>query len=405
MNRNIPNQPHHTPEPEKPHPGEVIDATDFALVGPGAHANPAHSSGSRDDLSPDETSYDSCFDDVNLLLSKSMQQPEPDPYLESAGAGIHPGDGTIPESGRDRAGRGTAPRTSEIFRAVATSGGVMTAGGPTRRHDSHDTSGEVNLPGLDITERRTGSSDSPASADRRADGAIPWGQITLLSYSSALTLGLIWMFWTGRIPRGADPPRAVEEAPAVDSARRPAGPNPSSPAPPLPPENIVQIGKSVWLDDLEVTPLSIEATPVELVRTIDPHKRRRQDRCLVLRLRLTNRSGDRSITPLDSTLVRERDLWPYDPYIIGSGGESIRLFPLAIDSEWSIHGQSFPELQPCDSAETLIAAEPGSADRLVDEMTWRVRLRIGAYRSDMLGVRFTRSDVRRPPFTPSDDDE
>ena len=49
--------------------------------------------------------------------------------------------------------------------------------------------------------------------------------------------------------------------------------------------------------------------------------------------------------------------------------------------------------KPGESVETLIASEPGAADRLTDEMTWRVRFRIGPYRTDVLGVRFTRSDV------------
>ncbi len=76
-----------------------------------------------------------------------------------------------------------------------------------------------------------------------------------------------------------------------------------------------------------------------------------------------------------------------------------------MDSEWSILGQGFPVLEPGDSAETFIAAEPGSADQLADEMTWRVRLRIGVYRSDMLGVRFTKDDVRRPRTTPWIDED
>ena len=45
-----------------------------------------------------------------------------------------------------------------------------------------------------------------------------------------------------------------------------------------------------------------------------------------------------------------------------------------------------------------MAAEPGSARNLADEMTWRVRLRIGVYRTDMLGVRFTKDEVRYPRY-------
>ena len=73
------------------------------------------------------------------------------------------------------------------------------------------------------------------------------------------------------------------------------------------------------------------------------------------------------------------------------------MFPLALDSEWSIVGQEFSTLEPGDTEETFVAAEPGSARNLADEMTWRVRLRIGVYRTDMLGVRFTKGEVRHPP--------
>jgi hypothetical protein len=406
MSRKIPNKPHPTPDPDHPLTGETAHLGGFAMVGPGGLSIPKSSSGSRDDLAQDEPNYDSCFDDLNQVLSQSMEQPDPDPFLESSAAGHGPGDGADPQSGRGRSGPRKAPRTSEIFRSIAASGGgAGTAGDSTATGDAPGTSGEVTLPGLDTTEQRSDSRHASAPTDRTQNGAIPWGQIALLSYSSVLTCALIWIFWTGRIPKAADPAPAEAEKPAVDFARRPAESDGSSPTPLIPAENVTRIGVPVRLGDLEVTPLAIEATPVELVRTIDLDRRRREDRCLVLRLRLANRSNDRAFTPLDRSLVRERDFRAYDPFIVGSRGETIRLFPLAIDSEWSIVGQDFPTLQPGETAETLIAAETGGADRLAEEMTWRVRLRIGVYRSDMLGVRFTRADVRHSPDVPRNDEE
>jgi hypothetical protein len=66
---------------------------------------------------------------------------------------------------------------------------------------------------------------------------------------------------------------------------------------------------------------------------------------------------------------------------------------LAVDSEWSIVGQKFTVLEPGKSVETLIASEPGAADRLTDLMTWHIRLRVAPYRTDVLGVRFNKNDV------------
>jgi hypothetical protein len=156
------------------------------------------------------------------------------------------------------------------------------------------------------------------------------------------------------------------------------------------------LGKPIRLGDLEVKPLLVEARSVDLIRTIDSKARRREADCLVLRLDLKNLSKDQTFPPLDRILVRERELRSFDPYIETSEGRSIRLFPLALDSEWSLLGQGFPVLKPGGSAQTFIAAEPGSANLVADEMTWRLRLRIGVYRSDMMGVKFTKAEVRRP---------
>ncbi len=229
---------------------------------------------------------------------------------------------------------------------------------------------------------------------------MPWSQILLLSYSSALTLALIWMFGTGRIPRPGSPESPASEKSAAESPLRPMENQADTSPPPLPAGNLTTIGKAHRLGDIEVTPLGINARPVELVRAISPARSRREHGCLVLRLRLTNRSSADTFTPIDLITVRERDLRTFDPYIATSSGPAIRLFPLAMTSEWSILGQRFPTLRPGESAETFIASEPGSVNHLADQMTWRVRLRTGVYRTDMLGVRFTRgrsATFRTPP--------
>ena len=68
-----------------------------------------------------------------------------------------------------------------------------------------------------------------------------------------------------------------------------------------------------------------------------------------------------------------------------------------MESEWSIEGQTFAALSPGETVETVIASESGVAERLTDEMTWRIRLRIGIYRTDVLGVRFHEYDVEKAP--------
>jgi hypothetical protein len=398
MSRKIPNKPHPTPDPERPHGAAWTDRGSVARSIHGAAGASEQHADQRTDPESAEPTHDSCFDDLDVVLSQSMEQPDPDPNLESEGERTCQEDGNDPEIGRSAGPRGKAPRTSEIFRSV-----VATGGDPRQPADSSpagvqdNVAGETEMPDLGVVERRTGSTDSDVAADRYHEGRIPWGQIVLLSYASILTLALIWLLGTGRIPGASAPEPPAAEKPAPEPALSPAQPDPDAEPPPLPPENVTTLGKLIRLGDLEVMPLSVEARPVELVHTIRSRARRREADCLVLRLRLTNRSKDQTYSPLDRNLVRERDIRAFDPFIATSDGQTIRLFPLAMDSEWSIRGQEFSSLRPGDWMETSVAAEPGSSNHLADEMTWRLRLRIGVYRSDMLGVKFSRAEVRHPP--------
>jgi hypothetical protein len=392
MSRKTADKPHPTPDPEKSH---ILGRSEWSgLAGgiPGFDDTTDRNPGDSGDPNSDGPNHDSCFDDLDVVLSESMQQPDPDPNLGTAEEGLQQQAGreAVPALSR----RGRTPTTSEIFRTVVAGGRD-----PSVSTGSSLTAGAERAPAEEIAVADVGLLDRPGESGRpetqHSEGSIPWGQILLLSYSSALTLALTWMLWTGRVPKAAvpaDPP----DPPPVGSARKPANAAPDAEAPPLPPENITTIGKALRLGDVEVTPMAVEAVPLELIGTVDPDRLRREDDCLILRLRLVNHSRDRSFTPVDRILVRDRDLRVFDPYITTSEGRRIRLFPLALDSEWSILGQSFPVLEPGESAETFIAAEPGSAAHPPDEMTWRVRLWTGVYRSDMLGVKFTRQDVQRP---------
>ncbi len=81
------------------------------------------------------------------------------------------------------------------------------------------------------------------------------------------------------------------------------------------------------------------------------------------------------------------------------------MYPLAVESEWSIRDQVFEELQPGESCEALLVSAPEVSDRLSPEMIWRIRLRTGIDQTETLGVRFRKDEsspvtvdlrVRRP---------
>jgi hypothetical protein len=408
MARNIVNKPHLTPNPDKSHtPAPSERGSDPAAVRrptPNPYAPPGHEADPGSDAADEEPTYDSCFDDLNVILSQSIQKPDPDPNLESpSGTAIRgPRDEAAPHVQQER---GRTPRTSEIFRTVVS----PTVGMPTLpQAGSHQETGpapESTMPDVVLDRERHIQDLASEEEDRLSDPQVTWSHVLLMSYSSAITLAMIWMLWTGRWTKDAAPSPADPEPAAPEPSSQALESAPVTPAPRIPAENLTALGKTIRIGDLEVTPLSVTAAPVQLRRSIQPDKGRREETSLILRMKLTNVSKEYAFAPLDQILVRERGVRPFDPYIETSEGTAIRLFPLAIDSEWSIVGQEFATLQPGDSEETFVVAEPGAAQKLADAMTWRVRLRTGVYRLDMLGVQFRKDDVGRPRVVGSAGDE
>jgi hypothetical protein len=321
MTREIANKPHPTPNPDGPHAAGSIRGT---TGGSGEALRPT------DDFPIGESNYDSCVDDLNLILSQPVTEPDP------------------------------------ALRSKASS---------------------------DVVPPTTGSSSTD---DHFADGRLYWTLIGLMSYSSAVTLALTWVLWTGRGFHPTEAPVAAADRPAGESPPKMVDSRPAAELAPLPGGNLARLGETVRIGDLEVTPIEVAITSLELARTIEPHDWRREDgESVVLRLRLTNLSQDQSFAPLERAFVREQSS-PLDRSSIATtGGKVIGLLPLAVDSEWTIVGQEFPVLKPGDSTETIVASELGAADRLTPDMTWRVRLRIGPYKTDMIGVRFHKDDVNR----------
>jgi hypothetical protein len=404
MPRNIPNKPHRTPNPDQPHtsPGPERIGSGSAGQGEacrapaqGAHAAPGQGVQPRQQPGAQEPDYDSCFDDLNVVLSQSIDEPDPDPNLESVSDRTRAvGDEPVPPPRPDGE---RPPRTSEIFRSV----------GPKLVDIDPESAQQCDPAVAPIREKRPG--DVGVVVPRRAmktaavlvedeqlpEAAVSWAHVLLLSYASATTLALGWILWTGRSSRIAQPSPAAVQPADIEPPSRAGEAELAHPAPPIPAENLTTLGKSIQVGSVKITPLAVVATRLERVRAIQPAEfRQEKAESLVLRLRITNLSSFRAFVPLGPDLVRDRGVRPHDPYVAASDGSIIRLFALAFESEWSIRGQTFPILQPGDTAETMIAAEPGSGRDPPAEMTWRVRLRTGVYRTDMVGVRFSRDEVR-----------
>ena len=356
----------------------------------------AREGGRTDPLTPDHTQesdpdasiYDSNPDDLDLMLSESISEPDPAlASIEAFGARnrLSGNDVTISpfvQQNKDQ------PGTAEVFDAVGSGSDeiVPERAGWGSWLFSRLASGRARS--------RSGELRTAVEDDLDTRGLGMWTSLFLLSYASALTIGLIWMFWTGRTFRSAPLKETGTIRPAVDHAAKSSEPAPREDLPPIPAENLTSLGKTIRIGDVEITPLAIQLAPVDLVHRIDSAEFHHEEtNSLILRFRLTNLSNVDTLKPLAHSLVRDHPSVLDRSFVAMPDGGIIGLYSLAVESEWLILGQEFPNLQPGESAETLVASEPVTEDRLRESMTWRVRLRIGPYRTDVLGVRFTKGEL------------
>lgn len=228
-----------------------------------------------------------------------------------------------------------------------------------------------------------------------------WATLLLASYASAVTLGLVWVLLSGRKlaekPEPESPSVAQEEE--ADPGVRAKFTRRLAPPRPIPAEQITTLGKSVQVGVIEVTPLSITSGPITLERSlIQAEQKPGGAETLKLKIRFKNTSTDLVLAPLDEAFVRERPRFDPDSYIeTGVKGGDLRLYPLAVESEWHIMGQEFRELRPGEAFETLVVSAPETAPRAAEEMTWRLRLRTDENHTDDVGIRFRASEIQPEP--------
>jgi hypothetical protein len=398
MSREIVNKPHLTPNPDGPHTGASTRGSDA-----GSPSVPV----SPNEAVADEPRHDSYFDEMNVTLSQAAVQPDQALKSKSSSETIPRYSAEIEPVSACLQEQGTQPGTAEIFRDFGTQ--IADAPEPVASAEASSPLFEIS-PGpesifertlIQTTEANAGrtrprsAGGSTSDDDQFVESRIPWALLLLMSYSSAVTLALTWFVWTGRSFRSAGSPSTNSSPADVEAAPKAISSGPSGALPPLPAENLAVLGQTIQIGDLEVTPLAIELRPVVLVRSIDRnHSRREKASSLILWLKLKNVSKEHEFAPLERRFLREQTIAFDRSMIVTSPGKVLDLFPLAVESEWSIKGQSFATLKPGETVETVIASEPGIAGRLTDEMTWRVRVRIGTYRRDVLGVRFSEIDVQ-----------
>ncbi len=238
------------------------------------------------------------------------------------------------------------------------------------------------------------SEDDDEEEDEGDRRGVSIGTLLLASYASAVTLGLAYVIFNGRSASRTDSDvySVVDERP--DPGRRADRSKTLEPLPAIAADHRVALGGTLAVGSLKVTPVDITVRPVALVReSVRDERRNEEGSALWLRLKLTNTADNLLFAPLDEAFVRERAPGVLDSLIKAPGGHTIEMFPLAVESEWSIEGQSFPDLKPGQTAELFVVSKTKALDDLGDDSSsrcvWRIRLRTGLNQTDVIGVEFT----------------
>ena len=380
------------PTPWPDHPSQSDD--DHA-VEPLPTASPSESASSSGPTG-------SSTDDLDLLLSQS----KPDPYLREAeapvaGTGEPPAQATRAphfeaDPGLASLDLGVEPGVRQP--ASAIDGGVPASGFPSLSSSESELGLPIaftpeSLPQLGVHAARVKPTE-PASADSDEESAPrrSWPLLLVSSYASAMTLALLWVLFSGRtLPRSESPAPADSVDAAAGSSRQKLAGDPPAP---LPAQNLTRMGEPIRLGEVEVLPRFLVRRALDLVHLAGASGDKRETPpSLVLTVRLKNVSATREFAPLTPTMLRDVSLSDDQSFIELPGGRRIAMFRLATESEWSIEDQILPTLKPGEEADTILASEAVSMPDLASPMIWRVKLRTGTFRTDVVGIRFTVQDV------------
>ncbi len=262
--------------------------------------------------------------------------------------------------------------------------------------------GQTPLPdlaslGLDL---RSPSRVRPPSASTSGDdergyrsAPSPWRGVLLTSYASAVSLALIWTLYQHRGERKAVPIAVPTMANDLITDRGRLGDRSKrvEALKAIPAERVIKIGQAREVGLLRVEPIAIERKNLLLERVNMAGKTEKRDggkRALLLRVRLTNLSTDQIFAPVDPAFVRVHADSVLDTLLEMDDGRKIYPDPLAVDSEWTVAGESFADLRPGQSREVGFMTEanaPPDVERQVG--TWRIKLRTGLDSTAVIGVR------------------
>lgn len=263
--------------------------------------------------------------------------------------------------------------------------------------DSRPSPLPLPLASLSAPPKSAARTDKPGGVDadfepEEAGRGSSWTSAILFSYAIAVTVAFFWFVILPKLRGGGGVegdliPATLESR--ADSGRRADRSRTIAPVAPVSPDHLTTLGKPIKLGEVEVTALSVERRQVTLLRTRisgEVQRKREPDPCLVLRLRLRNVSEDLVFAPFDESFVRDPDKGPSDSFIEVGPKSRAWPYPLAVESEWSIEGQTFRELKPGETLETTLVSSTEAGSLEAGKLLWRIRLRTGIDQTEVVGV-------------------
>jgi len=222
---------------------------------------------------------------------------------------------------------------------------------------------------------------TPAASPREQKSGLPLGFIILLSYASAVTLALIYLF----LNRSSD---ALESLP--DPADKEGAVYFYDKSATLPVGHVLHIGESQRYGNIRLEVLGVAREAIEYVHfTGEPQQQQRPptEPVLCLKLKVSNVSTDQEIAPFDSILVFRQRIQPSTDEVTANifvakrdqqaTGPYHLMFSHPQDAEWDLAGQQIGKvLKPGESIETFLPATD-EANGLEGELIWRFEMRKG----------------------------
>ncbi len=204
------------------------------------------------------------------------------------------------------------------------------------------------------------SPTEPARDSHRDDGeevvyvdGPNWPMLVLGSYASAVTLALIWWVVIPRFRGASDLEGFAPGRPsAAVGTRRDDRSRKVEPAPPIATSHLTQVGRSLKVGSLEITPIDVARQDVRLRRTSISGEAEERDGgtgALALRVRVRNLANDAVFAPLDPEFLRDGDAGVSASFVEVGPTDRVYLYPLRVR-----HATAGPRLLVIDDLDALL---------------------------------------------------